>query len=132
MKIEIMLLINKIMLFINIMCFQSSLDYETKNSYELQVQASDGGTPSKTNTLNISISVLDVNDNPPVFGRSQYDLSLSELDPVLTKFGRVSATDRDSGQNGKIHYYIQENQTNFGMCRIYLELSYFLRSIKEL
>lgn len=44
-----------------------SLDYETKpNQYTLSVTARDGGMPFLTDTAFVYITVLDVNDNPPV------------------------------------------------------------------
>lgn len=82
------------------------------------MEAYDDGTPKRANTLDITVNVRDINDNSPIFNPKQKELSLSELSPLLTEFGFVSATDADGGQNGKIYYNIQENQTAFGECEI--------------
>lgn len=41
------------------------LDRETATTHEVQVLAVDGGTPARTATATLLLSVLDVNDNPP-------------------------------------------------------------------
>ena len=96
---------------------QKLLDYETKSSYTLRVEAYDDGTPQQTNTLDITVQVQDVNDNPPIFNQTTYNLRLSEMAAPITEFGAVYASDRDSGQNSKIYYHIKENQTDFGKQR---------------
>lgn len=93
---------------------QKTLDYETKSSYTLRVEAYDDGTPKQTNTLDITVMVQDVNDNSPIFNQTTYNLRLSEQANAITEFGAVFASDADSGQNSKIYYHIKENQTEFG------------------
>lgn len=58
-------------------------DYETKDTYVLIVQAQDGGGLVNIRTLIISID--DVNDNPPVFRQTQYDMMLFENGTSLSK-----------------------------------------------
>ena len=53
------------------------------------------------------MTVLDVNDEPPVFTQSQYNITLSEDTPVSSQpLLTVSAVDRDSGQAGRVSYSI--------------------------
>ncbi|PVD37773.1 hypothetical protein C0Q70_00374 [Pomacea canaliculata] len=68
-------------------------DYETKDTYVLIVQAQDGGGLVNIRTLIISID--DVNDNPPVFRQTQYDMMLFENGTSLSKPLRLEATDKD-------------------------------------
>uniref|UniRef100_A0A673USJ9 Cadherin domain-containing protein n=1 Tax=Suricata suricatta TaxID=37032 RepID=A0A673USJ9_SURSU len=82
------------------------LDYELVKSYKINVQAMDGG--GLTATCTILVEVLDINDNPPELIMSSLSNHVAENSPetVLAVF-RIK--DRDSGENGKMHCYIQDN-----------------------
>uniref|UniRef100_H2ZT82 Cadherin domain-containing protein n=1 Tax=Latimeria chalumnae TaxID=7897 RepID=H2ZT82_LATCH len=82
------------------------LDFETASSYNLTIAASDRGMPQKSSTVPAVIRVLDVNDNPPVFNRAEYSISVSESAPVSTEVIRVAAHDIDSSPHALIHYSI--------------------------
>jgi len=45
---------------------------------------------------NLTVHVLDVNDNPPVFGQRVYNFSVTE-DSYNENVGRVKASDVDTG-----------------------------------
>ncbi|XP_054459735.1 protocadherin-23 [Anoplopoma fimbria] len=78
-----------------------ALDYEEQTEYKLTVWASDS---LHQTTGVVKVEVLDVNDNAPVFTKVSYQVELSELVSADTLVLSVSATDRDSGLNGKITY----------------------------
>ncbi|KAG7314164.1 hypothetical protein KOW79_022660 [Hemibagrus wyckioides] len=78
-----------------------SLDYEKQNMHILNIVASDSVHLTEAQ---ITIKVLDVNDNAPVFSQEFYQVLLPELTPADVFVLAVSATDRDSGLNGKISY----------------------------
>ncbi|XP_068607158.1 protocadherin-23 [Brachionichthys hirsutus] len=78
-----------------------ALDYEEQTEYTLVVWASDS---LHETTGEVKVQVLDVNDNAPVFTELSYQVELSELVLADTLVLSVSATDRDSGLNGKIVY----------------------------
>ncbi|XP_029288257.1 LOW QUALITY PROTEIN: protocadherin-23 [Cottoperca gobio] len=78
-----------------------ALDYEEQTEYMLTVWASDS---LHQTTGEVKVQVLDVNDNAPVFAKVSYQVELSELVSADTLVLSVSATDRDSGLNGKITY----------------------------
>ena len=83
---------------------EQRLNREAKDSYIVQVVAKDSGSPPKQSVLDVYISVSDVNDNAPVFSKKVYNVSISneyETSPVIT----LSATDADSGKNGRVTYY---------------------------
>ena len=82
----------------------SPLDYEEATSYQLELVASDGGDPPKTNRLPIDVVVIDDNDNPPRFDNSTYEKYVMENFPVGGTIDRVKATDDDSGLNGEIYF----------------------------
>ncbi|XP_063309266.1 cadherin EGF LAG seven-pass G-type receptor 2 isoform X2 [Pelobates fuscus] len=80
------------------------LDYEDQVSYTLAVTARDNGIPQKSDTTYLEILVTDVNDNPPVFQRASYSGTVPEDAPPYTSVLQISATDRDSGLNGRVFY----------------------------
>ena len=85
-----------------------SLDYDTISSHNLMVLATDMGNPSRSTSATVSISVIDVNDNPPEFSLSQeYEFSVLEDASIGTVVGTITATDIDSGSFGALTYTIQ-------------------------
>ncbi|NXJ50547.1 PCD23 protein, partial [Spizaetus tyrannus] len=79
---------------------------ETASSHRLVLLASDHGTPSLNSTATVLITVLDVNDNPPVFSSPEYHIHLKESIPVGSHVTEVSANDCDAGTNAEITYAI--------------------------
>ncbi|XP_067374429.1 protocadherin gamma-A1-like [Channa argus] len=86
------------------MILQKPLDRETEPRMSLKLIAIDGGAPHKSGTVNIDITVLDVNDNPPIFNQSLYRASVLENAMKGTYIMTVSASDADSGSNGAVSY----------------------------
>ncbi|XP_077103414.1 protocadherin gamma-A4-like isoform X28 [Siphateles boraxobius] len=80
------------------------LDREQQKEVTLILTAVDGGTPPRSGTVAIHVTVLDANDNAPVFSQAVYKVSLPENSPVDTVVVTVSATDADEGQNGEVTY----------------------------
>nr|XP_015832204.2 protocadherin gamma-A12-like isoform X1 [Nothobranchius furzeri] len=80
------------------------LDREDQNELRLLLTAVDGGSPPKSGTVVIHVTVLDANDNAPVFTESVYSARLPENSPVKTPVVTVSATDADDGVNGEVTY----------------------------
>jgi hypothetical protein len=84
-----------------------SIDRETKDMYKVTVSASDQGTlPLSTSTV-ISIVILDVNDNAPIFDAEPSHLTVTEIAPVNNSFAIIRAKDNDAGTNGKVTYTIE-------------------------
>ena len=80
----------------------SRLDREVIPEYILTVTASDGGSPVLTSTANVTVSVLDVNDNAPRIVPFQQNLTVLENTEVGTVLFQFTATDLDAGTNGEI------------------------------
>ncbi|XP_035265742.1 protocadherin beta-16-like isoform X25 [Anguilla anguilla] len=83
---------------------EKELDREEQQDVKLLLTAADGGTPQKTGTVVIHITVLDANDNIPVFSQAVYKAVLPENSPLDTVVVTVSATDADDGANGEVTY----------------------------
>ncbi|CAG00464.1 unnamed protein product, partial [Tetraodon nigroviridis] len=88
---------------------EKSLDRESQDSYRLRVQATDqaGQRGALSTQVNLTILVLDVNDNAPVFQRRDYGVTVPEDVAVGTEVLRVLATSVDIGLNAEISYRIR-------------------------
>ncbi|XP_052471570.1 protocadherin alpha-10-like [Carassius gibelio] len=80
------------------------LDRERKAEHLLILKALDGGNPPNSGTLNITVTVLDSNDNRPVFSQNTYYVSLQENSPTGTTVITIKASDSDEGTNSEIEY----------------------------
>ncbi|XP_048088248.1 protocadherin gamma-C5-like isoform X10 [Alosa alosa] len=90
----------------------SLLDREVTPEYKVEIIASDAGTPSLKTTKMINVKVLDVNDNPPVFSQSHYNVFLKENNPAGSSLFSITATDKDQGKNAKLLYSIADSKFN--------------------
>uniref|UniRef100_A0A8D0HIG2 Cadherin EGF LAG seven-pass G-type receptor 1 n=1 Tax=Sphenodon punctatus TaxID=8508 RepID=A0A8D0HIG2_SPHPU len=107
------------------------LDYEDQASYTLAITARDNGIPQKSDTTYVEILILDANDNVPRFVRDRYQGSVFEDVPLSTSVLQVSATDRDSGLNGRLLYTFQGGDDGDG--DFYIEpTSGVIRTLRKL
>nr|XP_033489309.1 protocadherin beta-16-like [Epinephelus lanceolatus] len=90
------------------MVLQKPLDRETNPNLSLKLIAVDGGTPQRSGTVNIEITVLDANDNAPVFNQSVYKATVMENAPRDTYVTTVNASDADFGSNSIVTYYFSD------------------------
>ena len=91
----------------------NALDRETQNWYVLKVEAKDHGIPSRSSSVDVTISVTDANDNSPVFANRTYIMSLEEGSVAKMYIGMVSASDADIGQNAEILYSFEGTDNRF-------------------
>ncbi|XP_073710563.1 protocadherin alpha-8-like [Misgurnus anguillicaudatus] len=82
------------------------LDREQKAEHLLVLTALDGGNPPKSGTLNITVTVLDINDNRPVFSQDTYSVTLQENLPIGSTVIKIKATDTDEGSNSEVEYFL--------------------------
>uniref|UniRef100_A0A8C9XCR9 Protocadherin-16 n=1 Tax=Sander lucioperca TaxID=283035 RepID=A0A8C9XCR9_SANLU len=87
----------------------NSLDFEVSPQIHLVVLADNG---LQTAPCRVSISLLDVNDNAPVFEHSNYRTAVWEGQLHNTYIMQVFASDADSGMNGQIEYSIVSGNLN--------------------
>ncbi|XP_066184992.1 protocadherin gamma-A10-like isoform X3 [Sylvia atricapilla] len=81
-----------------------ALDREEAAFHELVLRASDGGDPARTGTARIRVTVVDANDNAPVFSQAEYTVRVAEDVPVGSVLVTVTATDIDEGLYGQVKY----------------------------
>ncbi|KAM5301557.1 protocadherin alpha-13 isoform 11-T11 [Glossophaga mutica] len=83
---------------------RKSLDREEIQEHRLLLTASDGGKPQLTGTVQLLITILDVNDNAPQFDKFIYKVRVVENAFNGTLVLQLNATDPDDGINGDIIY----------------------------
>uniref|UniRef100_A0A1I8JCM9 CA domain-containing protein n=1 Tax=Macrostomum lignano TaxID=282301 RepID=A0A1I8JCM9_9PLAT len=101
----------------------SRLDRELSEVHRIPVVARDSGQPPRSSTHAVLLTVMDVNDNPPVFEPSSLDFSLSEDTPVNYRIAQLRATSRDAGLNGAVRYRLMDNDALFSVDAVHGTLS---------
>ncbi|XP_068596702.1 protocadherin gamma-C5-like [Brachionichthys hirsutus] len=86
------------------------LDRERFSEYNIEITATDSGSPPLSSKKVIPVSITDVNDNPPVFTQPSYNVYLKENGVPGSILYSVSASDPDSGGNAKISYSILDSK----------------------
>ncbi|CAH2284677.1 cadherin-19 isoform X1 [Pelobates cultripes] len=97
----------------------SPMDREAKDQYFVTIQAKDivGNDGGLSTTTTVTITLSDVNDNPPKFQQKIYDMSIIETALVGEIVGTIIADDRDIGKNAEMIYVIEE-KGDFSMFEI--------------
>ncbi|XP_074460508.1 protocadherin gamma-A2-like [Larus michahellis] len=86
------------------------LDREAVSEYNVTVRASDGGSPPLWSSAVLSLRVLDVNDNAPVFAEARYSARVAENNAAGALVLTVRAADADWGQNARVRYRLWEGR----------------------
>lgn len=91
-----------------VLVLERFLDREVQSTYQVTVRASDRGAPSPLSSLaNVTITILDINDNPPVFEQRDQLATVAEDVAPGTEVLRVHAASKDIGTNAEITYSIR-------------------------
>uniref|UniRef100_I3JVC6 Protocadherin-16 n=1 Tax=Oreochromis niloticus TaxID=8128 RepID=I3JVC6_ORENI len=84
----------------------ANLDYETESKYHFRVLATEAALSNTTAMATVTVLVLDINDNAPVFSRDVYYFTVLEGSSPQGLVGTVKAVDKDSGKNGQLSYLL--------------------------
>ncbi|XP_071752328.1 cadherin-8 isoform X1 [Centroberyx gerrardi] len=86
------------------------MDREMREEYLVVIQAKDmgGHMGGLSGTTTVTVTLTDINDNPPKFSKSLYEFVIPEDLPIGKAGGKVKANDRDIGENAKSTYNIIE------------------------
>lgn len=80
------------------------------NDPDIYISPADAGRPLMYNTdhgyVNVTIIILDENDNSPIFERNDYYAGVNSMANVNDFVTKVTASDLDVGDNGTLHYYV--------------------------
>ncbi|XP_077902637.1 protocadherin alpha-C1 isoform X4 [Ictidomys tridecemlineatus] len=88
---------------------EKALDREQLATHLLVLTAQDGGLPVRSADAQVTIIVVDTNDNAPVFERSVYRTKVPETAPNGTVLFQVRASDPDEGSNGEVWYSLSNS-----------------------
>ncbi|XP_029369138.1 protocadherin alpha-8-like [Echeneis naucrates] len=78
------------------------IDYEEKDKYEIEIQASDKGLAPLSTQKSVVIKIADMNDNAPEIEVTSFSSSIPEDSRPGTTVALISVNDLDSGLNGKV------------------------------
>ena len=92
----------------------SPLDFESTQLYELIVIVQDSGIPRLSTQINLTVTLIDVNDNPPLFVRDNYNLVLSEATNVGAVLLQLEASDNDTGINAEFFFVLESEMPATG------------------
>lgn len=87
----------------------SGFDYETAPYYEAWIEVRDSDTPALRSVLQLLVNVTDANDNAPVMEASIHNATVLEDEYPPLFVSKISAKDRDSGENGQVTYHLIDN-----------------------
>lgn len=89
------------------------LDRESApHGYNLTLRATDAGHPPRSSYLTLPVTLVDANDNAPVFSREVYEASIPETAPPNTPVIRLKVSDRDEGRNARVYIEIVGGNEN--------------------
>ncbi|XP_007669923.2 protocadherin alpha-5 isoform X7 [Ornithorhynchus anatinus] len=95
---------------------KKSLDREVTQEHQIILTAADGGIPELTGTVQLLVTVLDVNDNAPKCERSGYKVRLLENTANGTRVIKINASDLDDGINGEISFSVRSISPHSEKC----------------
>ncbi|XP_019356224.2 protocadherin-12 isoform X2 [Alligator mississippiensis] len=92
-----------------ILLTNATLDRERWSEYNLTLLIQDQGILPLAVEKYLTIYISDINDNPPLFERRTYNVSIAENNMTPSFLVTVRANDADLDLNGKITYSIQDS-----------------------
>ncbi|KAK6104214.1 Cadherin domain family protein [Brugia pahangi] len=82
------------------------IDFEESSNYQFLITAKDSGFPALSATAEVTVEVLDENDNAPEFENHYVQYTISAYSPVGTTIAHFSAVDVDSESNAVVVYHL--------------------------
>ncbi|XP_058810290.1 cadherin-87A isoform X2 [Phymastichus coffea] len=80
------------------------IDYEETKQLQFTVVAYDTGVPQLVSKANISVMIVNINDEDPKFEQDFYNTTIKENSPPGTRITVVKAYDADDGSFGEVTY----------------------------
>ncbi len=92
-----------------------TLDREQVSFYTFTVLVSDLGTPAFTSNAHVEISLIDVNDNPPVVIPDIVNTNITENAMIETVIASFAVTDEDEGLNALSNISLSGESSRFSI-----------------
>ncbi|XP_036595932.1 protocadherin-11 X-linked-like [Trichosurus vulpecula] len=110
---------------------QKMLDREERDTYVMKLKVEDGGSPPRSSTAILQVSVIDLNDNGPIFAETEVEVAIPENAPVGSSVYQLRATDADVGANAQIQYFFSNLMNQLARKLFNLNNTTGLITIKE-
>ncbi|XP_023579543.1 protocadherin-11 X-linked isoform X4 [Octodon degus] len=91
----------------------NKLDREKQEKYYFTVLAKDNGIPPLMTNATVFVTVLDQNDNSPIFTHNEYNFYVPENLPNHGTVGLITVTDPDYGENSAVTLSISNMNDEF-------------------
>ncbi|KAI6180943.1 DE-cadherin [Aphelenchoides besseyi] len=88
------------------------VDRESVNEYRFNISATKIDDPTQSTTTEVKVTILDVNDNYPMFENAPYVVPIDPSTRPGQPLVQFHAVDPDEGPNGQVTYRIVENFEN--------------------
>ncbi|CAG5033926.1 unnamed protein product [Parnassius apollo] len=88
------------------------IDYEKVKHINFTLVAFDSGVPQRSTSASVSVEVVNINDEEPLFAAVAYDATVKENSPATTSVVTVTAVDKDEGEYGDVTYSISGDLSN--------------------
>ncbi|KAM9120606.1 cadherin-24 [Pangshura tecta] len=94
-----------------------NMDREAQAELLVVIQAKDmgGHAGGLSGSVTVTVTLSDVNDNPPKFPQSSYQFSVLETQPPGSPVGRLRAHDPDEGDNARLSYRLLDGAGPFAI-----------------
>ncbi|XP_049330731.1 protocadherin gamma-A11-like isoform X37 [Astyanax mexicanus] len=99
------------------------LDREKCSEYNITIRATDEGSPSLSTNKTLNLKISDVNDNAPLFQRQSYTAYVLENNTPGVSVFAVKAADKDSGNNARISYFLEDVLVNGVSASTYISVN---------
>jgi hypothetical protein len=96
-----------------VVTISAPLDREEQGLYNFTVVASDRGSPAQTTSAVFTVTILDVNDNRPMFPQASYSARIDENATIFTPVATIEAVDGDEGRNADVTYSLADGRGTF-------------------
>lgn len=93
----------------------NELDRELSPHFNFTVRATDMGSPPLSTEVDVSLNLVDINDNSPAFNKTVYQAYVMENQPIGTPLLVVTATDKDEGTNARLSYGLNGGNFRFNI-----------------